>query len=841
MKKLCSVLLAFILTVSLILPVNAATSVPKPVMKASESVVRILSEYADGYATGSGFVIKSDKDETLIATNYHVVDGKPYSISIWLGEEETINATILAYSDQKDMCILKLAYPVPLQTVKFAKCAAKQGDAVFAVGFPGAADYLSDSNAHTSADATITDGIVSAVRETTVSGHGASTKLLQINAAINSGNSGGPLFNANGEVVGINTYGIHDSQGIFGAIDVSELKLFMADHGIPVPRNSSNILWLVLSVALAAIVVVLIVVKKKGKKKPVIRKRIQKKTLREYMAAYPEGMGINAAVAMLIPIAVKLRDSHNDGNAHLQISPDSIMVAVKGAVLLPATTSESDRYASGYAAPEIYRGASAGNLSDIYSFGAVLYYAAYGKHPMNALTRAENANEELNLENKALVEVLQTAMALNPANRYSSMQDVIMKLSAYNTSPFTYTTSPVDYSKANKEQPAEEKKSDRKAKPAPKKVALIAAVAAVLVLVVSYVGCYLAARVCAQNSEFSVAGKLLFAASITKLHDAKLPAYIHAGELMESRNCEEAKKEFEALSGYLNADEMAKEAYYRQAAQCADANDFFGAIEIMTELSEGGYKDSKEKLLEIKYRYGIYLMQEECDYKAAEIVFRQLIKSGYGPAEEMKKENQYQWAFYQLDQKAYVAAYQRLATIKGYSNVDECMESLTELMYLEGQKLYRGGKYTDAEQIFECITPYADSEKYLVLSRMRKYSAWSSWYVDEEDAKTLINNFYFEDAAEILLSGQGIAEWFLKGTWKGDGYYFKIDEDGNTNYNLPWFNYGDWYKIQNGRYLLYPDGKENSTKTLFTITAVNPDCIRVFCHKNNQSYTLFRQ
>ena len=196
----------------------AATAVPQPVMTAAKSVVRVLAEYSDGYSTGSGFVIKSDRDETFIATNYHVVEGKPHSISVWLGEEETVSATILASSAQKDLCILKLAYPVELKPLVFSANEISQGSAIYAVGFPSAADYLSDKEAHTSAEATITDGIVSAIREATISEYGTPTKILQISAAINSGNSGGPLFNDTGEVVGIATYGIDDSQGILARL-----------------------------------------------------------------------------------------------------------------------------------------------------------------------------------------------------------------------------------------------------------------------------------------------------------------------------------------------------------------------------------------------------------------------------------------------------------------------------------------------------------------------------------------------------------------------------------------------------------------------------------------------
>ena len=410
-------------------------------MKATESVVRVLAEYADGYATGSGFVIKSDKEETLIATNYHVVEGNPYSISVWLSEEETVSATILAYTNQKDMCILKLAYPVSLKPLAFSDSGAKQGQAVYAVGFPGAADYLSDKEAHTSADATITDGIVSAVREATVSSYGTPTKILQINAAINSGSSGGPLFNTNGEVVGINTYGINDSQGIFGAIDVSELKSFMADNAISVPKTVSEFPWaiaVIIAVAVMGIAAISIIVVRKKKIKAPVKTEVKNISLREYMEAYPDGIGIHDAVAMLLPVALQLRDLHNNGGAPLQVSPNSICIGESGAVLSNATSAEAPRYSSGYAAPEIYKGSSAGNLSDIYSFCAVLYYAASGKQPMNSLSRTEA--DKVTHDDVAFADIIQSGMELESVNRIISMQDVIIKLSPYNVRPFVNTT-----------------------------------------------------------------------------------------------------------------------------------------------------------------------------------------------------------------------------------------------------------------------------------------------------------------------------------------------------------------------------------------------------------------
>lgn len=514
MKRLSTILLCFLLIMSMAIYAYSVSSVPEPVLKATESVVRVLAEYSDGYATGSGFVIKSDKDETLVATNYHVVEGKPYSISIWISDDETVSATILAYTNQKDMCILKLAHPVYLKPLTFAENGAKQGEAVYAVGFPSKADYLSDKEAHTSEDATITDGIVSAVREATVSSYGTPAKILQINAAINSGNSGGPLFNINGEVVGINTYGINNSQGIFGAIDVSELKSFMADYSIPIPSQENRFPWAVLvavSSGAVLIIVVLIIFKRKRKMKTSVKVESKNASLLKYMEAHPEGIGMNDAVAMLLPVALQLRDLHSNGRTHLQVSPNTITVGANGAILADATCSESDRYASGYAAPEIYRGTSTGKLSDIYSFCAVLSYVASGKEPVNSLSRAEAKSEDDSVEqfDSTFAEVIKIGTALDSTHRFTSMQDVVIKLSPYNIRPFVNTATAVS-------QSSPEIIPAKKAKASAKTVAVVAAVAFAFAMLGTYWGCYIGAKTNAEHGDFATADSLLFADPITK-------------------------------------------------------------------------------------------------------------------------------------------------------------------------------------------------------------------------------------------------------------------------------------------------------------------------------------
>lgn len=798
MKKHLYLLISVLAAVFLSMSVVAATSVPEPVINATESVVRVLAEYSDGYATGSGFVIKSDKKETLIVTNYHVVEGKPYSISVWISEDETVSATILAHTKQKDMCILELSYPVSLQALNLVKDGAQQGDAVYAVGFPGAADYLSDKAAHASTEATVTDGIVSAVREATVSNSGTPTKILQINAAINSGNSGGPLFNANGDVVGINTLGINDSQGIFGAIDVSELKIFMTDHSISFAESSSGFSWktIIIATIVLIFVVVILMVSKKAKIVKIHRKKQTNSIpLYEYMAEHPNGVGINNAVAMLLHIAIQLRDLHNNGNAHLELSPNSVFVDESGAHLNSPTLVESNRYTSGYAAPEIYRGAPAGNRSDIYSFCALLSYVAIGKQPTNSLSRTSTEFEpDENMQfDPQFVEIINEGTSLEATERPASMQDIILKLSGYNTHPFVNNEHITDHTPSPKIKPQNSKRIT-------KSVVIIALLCLVVGLFGTYLGCYLAARTDAKEEDFSSAGKLLFIPAITKIHDPNLVAYAEAGQLMDNREYAKAADAFSGLDNYNNAKELANEANYRLALQYADMNKFSESIAVLKSLSN--YRDAKEKINEVQYR----------------------------------------WAWALIDEGEYIDAYEKLDGLGKYSDAEETLAALTEVVFAEGQLLYADGSYDEAEKLFKYIAPYSDSNKYLTLIKSRDSAGWDD---PDEMVSDLIDIFYFEDATEMLMAHDMYACRFLLGTWytNGGGYYLKMETSSDDDYeywcsyNLPWWECTS-FEIDDGTYYITTPSGE--LKKMYEFTLLAPDCIEVYCYKNGSTYTLYR-
>lgn len=450
MKRVISFALSIFLLFGCVLPVLAADGVPAPVMDATKSVVRILSEYSRSSATGSGFVIKNEPGEVLIATNDHVVEGNPHTISVWVSEDRQVEAEIVFTTSERDLCVLRLKEAVDMMPLKLSKEEPQHGAAIYAVGFPGAGDILSDTAAHTSDSATITDGIISAIRTFTIEKGGRSVKLLQVNAAINSGNSGGPLFNTAGEVIGINTYKVNaESQGIFGSVAVSELWDLLNQYGIVIPEEEPettgepiqestvpelNPVWLAGGAAVVVIVslAVVITVRKKSKTKKGKDREVQKVALTKYMERYPQGLGISGAVSLLLPAAIQLRNLHNDGKLHLQICPDNILVGVEGSSLRNAVSGESARFNSGFAAPEVYKSAGFGITSDIYSFAAVLYYVATGRIPSNSLQQELLEQDFALLTDEAFAGIIRGCMAFSSFNRTQSMQELIYSIAAFN-------------------------------------------------------------------------------------------------------------------------------------------------------------------------------------------------------------------------------------------------------------------------------------------------------------------------------------------------------------------------------------------------------------------------
>ena len=142
-------------------------------------------------ASGSGVIISP---QGYIVTNNHVVDGYQ-SLQVIFADGTTVPATLVGTDAFSDLAVIKVDHEIPA-VAEFGDSDALQiGESVIAIGSP-LGDFKN----------TVTVGVVSALGRTLGTGDGSAyEKMIQTDAAINHGNSGGPLVNLAGQVVGINT------------------------------------------------------------------------------------------------------------------------------------------------------------------------------------------------------------------------------------------------------------------------------------------------------------------------------------------------------------------------------------------------------------------------------------------------------------------------------------------------------------------------------------------------------------------------------------------------------------------------------------------------------------
>lgn len=172
--------------------------------KCSNATVQVNTDLG----LGSGFFISSGK----VVTNYHVIEGAS-SIKVQLNDERTYDVKyILGYSKELDIAILSI--PIETECLPINNYSLKVGEAIYAIGSPlGLTD-------------TFTNGIIS-----NVSRYDNNAEYIQVNAAITYGNSGGPLINAYGEVIGINSMGIEGKDLNF-AINI--YQIYQVDTSCPI-------------------------------------------------------------------------------------------------------------------------------------------------------------------------------------------------------------------------------------------------------------------------------------------------------------------------------------------------------------------------------------------------------------------------------------------------------------------------------------------------------------------------------------------------------------------------------------------------------------------------------
>ena len=225
------------------LTVKAQSTLPELVRQVKPTVVAITTFDFSGEAlmTGSGFFVRNGQ----VVTNLHVMrNASRAEIKTLDGKGKTYNVNgAVAVDDEGDLVVLSVDMPTERsRNVEFAPALPDEGEQIIVVGNP------------LKLEGSVTDGIVSAVREVPNVG-----RIIQITAPVSHGNSGSPVFNLKGQVVGVVTVKVTNGQNINLAIDSSRVEQLTpgklrglselrrdraADLADPAYRNGLESLWL---------------------------------------------------------------------------------------------------------------------------------------------------------------------------------------------------------------------------------------------------------------------------------------------------------------------------------------------------------------------------------------------------------------------------------------------------------------------------------------------------------------------------------------------------------------------------------------------------------------------
>ena len=172
-------------------PAGEKLSIQDMYEKVNPSTVLVVADKGEQASIGTGVIMTADG---YIITNAHVISGgKDCWIALDTGY--TYDAKLVGYSEERDLAVLKAVDAADLPAASFGDSdLCRVGDTVYAIGNPLGVELRG----------TLTDGIISAINRD-VQVDGRVMTLLQTTAALNNGNSGGPLINEYGQVIGINT------------------------------------------------------------------------------------------------------------------------------------------------------------------------------------------------------------------------------------------------------------------------------------------------------------------------------------------------------------------------------------------------------------------------------------------------------------------------------------------------------------------------------------------------------------------------------------------------------------------------------------------------------------
>lgn len=296
-----------------------------PIAEASNSVVFIQSQFWAYYSFGSGFAVgEKGKPVEYIVTNAHVVHDDTTGqtsdyVTVYFNvmANKYMVAEVYYLDVSKDICVLKLPEATSeRQALLLGKAdEVSTGSTVYALGYPDYGTVGQNYNKFDTSDIVVTKGIISKITRADMSladsASSANTNVFMTDAAISSGNSGGPMINENGALIGINTATTTNAASSTAhsgfAVTVSELIPALNSAGASyqfydkVAQDNAVLIIIIAAAAVIGVVVIVVITSKNKKSRNNIAAQIQQQQLQQLQQQQlqqPVGIPGNEAVVI---------------------------------------------------------------------------------------------------------------------------------------------------------------------------------------------------------------------------------------------------------------------------------------------------------------------------------------------------------------------------------------------------------------------------------------------------------------------------------------------------------------------------------------------------------------
>lgn len=275
----------------------------------------------------------------------------------------------------------------------------------------------------------------------------------------------------------------------------------------------------------------------------------------------------------------------------------------------------------------------------------------------------------------------------------------------------------------------------------------------------------------------------------------------------------------------LDSEKKANEAFKKYITQLYDSNDYEKVID------EYGYLD----------KYVTTYSMLGVDYKFGDSELKEMFLDAYYPKIKADKYNLNRLNYHKTILSKIDSRYNK--EIDGYI-YDIYEDQITE------------GKYTTAQFFYDRYKTSKSNTDYKNMLKSAHYYISKSKKSNKDTLRadsTELSSFGFKRPIDFYeeLNDYGMSSSILNdqcydtiklvGYWSGGNYHFKMEEDGHITYNVPWFDYGDYYNLYDHVIYVYPEGKEYDSRDLFKFTWVSDTTVKVYSYKNGLTYTLYKQ